>query len=177
MHIDHVGWNTMLTDGKWVPTFPNARYLFGKIELDHWLREGDDEQRQILLDSVQPILDADLADLVSLDHRIGPEIRLVPTTGHTPGHVSVVIDSQGKTAVITGDMTHHPCQMANPAWASAYDSDGIASTRTRERMFTEWADKPILVIGTHFAEPTAGYLKRDGATFRFEGLRQNDSRA
>ncbi len=168
LHVDHVGWNTMLVDGKWVPTFPKARYLIGKTEYAHWTAEGDEEQQTILSDSVKPIFDAGLAELVELDHRISPEIRLVPTTGHTPGHVSVMIESNGESAVITGDMTHHPCQLAHPDWSPPFDSDGKAAAVTRARMFAEWADKPILVIGTHYAAPTAGHVKRDGAAYRLE---------
>lgn len=168
LHVDHVGWNTMLKDGKWVPTFPNARYLLGRVEFTHWTAEGDEEQQAILSDSVKPILDAGLAEFVEMDHRLTPEVRLTPTTGHTPGHVSVMIESQGETAVITGDMTHHPCQMAHPEWSPPFDSDPKAAATTRARMFAEWADKPILVIGTHYAAPTAGHVRRDGAAFRFE---------
>jgi len=98
----------MRVDGKWVPTFPNARYLFGKTEFEHWSAEGDDETQVILSDSVQPILDAGLAEFVGLDYRISPNVRLTPSTGHTPGHVCVVLESDGQSAVITGDMTHHP---------------------------------------------------------------------
>ena len=169
LHVDHVGWNTMLEDGKWVPTFPKAKYLFGKTELAHWNAHGDEEDKTILSDSVQPILDAGLAQMVDLDHRISPEIRLVPTTGHTPGHVSVMIESEGQTAVITGDMTHHPYQLAEPHASSSFDVDRDASSATREKMFAEWADSQILVIGTHYAAPTAGRIQRDGAAFRFEG--------
>ena len=168
LHVDHVGWNTMLVDGKWVPTFPNARYLLGKTEFAHWTAEGDAEQQQILSDSVQPILDAGLADMVGLDHVLSPQIRLTPTTGHTPGHVSVVIESGGERAVITGDMTHHPCQMAHPQWSPSFDSDPKAAAATRAKMFAEWADDDILVIGTHYATPTAGRVRREGAGFRFE---------
>lgn len=168
LHVDHVGWNTMLENGAWVPTFPRAKYLFGKTELAHWTAEDDAEQQTILSDSVKPILDAGLATLVEMDHRISPEIRLIPTTGHTPGHVSVMIESQGQSAVITGDMSHHPCQMAHPDWSPPFDSDSKASAATRARMFSEWADQPILVIGTHYAAPTAGHVKRDGEAFRFE---------
>ena len=168
MHVDHVGWNTMLVDGKFVPTFPNARYLFGRTEFEHWSAEGDDEQQAILADSVQPILDAGLAEFVGLDHVISPQIRLIPTTGHTPGHVSVKIESGGESAVITGDMSHHPCQLAHPEWSPSFDSDPNAAAATRAKMFAEWADEPILVIGTHYAAPTAGHVKRDGAGFRFE---------
>ena len=166
MHVDHVGWNTMLQDGKWVPTFPNARYLFGKTEFAHWSAEGDAEQQAILADSVQPILDAGLAEFVDMDYRVSPEVYLVPTTGHTPGHVSVMIESGGETAVITGDMTHHPCQLAHPDWSPSFDSDQAAAAVTRAKMFAEWADQPILVIGTHYAAPTAGHVKREGAGFR-----------
>ena len=168
LHVDHVGWNTMLEDGKWVPTFPRARYLIGRTELAHWQGEDDKEQQEILSDSVQPILDAGLAELVDMDHRISPEIRLAPTPGHTPGHVSVMIESQGQTAVITGDMTHHPCQLAHPDWSPPFDSDPVAAAGMRRSMFAQWADKPILVIGTHYAAPTAGHVKTDGDAFRFD---------
>ena len=168
LHVDHVGWNTVLEGGKWVPTFPNARYLFGRTEFAHWTAEGDEEQQTILSDSVQPILDAGLAEFVEMDHRLSPQVRLTPTTGHTPGHVSVMIESGGETAVITGDMSHHPCQLAHPEWSPSFDSDKAAAAATRARMFAEWADQPILVIGTHYAAPTAGHIKRDGAAFRFE---------
>ena len=168
LHVDHVGWNTMLVDGAWVPTFPNARYLIGKQELAFWSGEENDEQQVILSDSVKPILDAGLAELVEMDHRISPELRLAPSTGHTPGHVSVMIESKGQSAVITGDMTHHPCQLAHPDWSPPFDSDPKAAAVTRARLFAEWADKPILVIGTHYSAPTAGHIKRDGDAFRFE---------
>ncbi len=168
LHVDHVGWNTMLVDGKWVPTFPNARYLIGRREYEHWNQEEGEEQQAILSDSVRPILEAGLAQLVELDHVISSEIRLVPSTGHTPGHVSVMIESEGEKAVITGDMSHHPCQMAHPDWSPTFDSDPKAAAATRARLFAEWADETILVIGTHYATPTAGRVRRDGAAFRFE---------
>ena len=168
LHVDHVGWNTMLEDGKWIPTFPKARYLIGREELEHWRGEEDGEQTEIIADSVQPILDAGLAELVEMDHRVSAEIRLEPTPGHTPGHVSVMIESEGQAAVITGDMSHHPCQMAHPDWSPPFDSDGKASAVMRRKMFAEWADKPILVIGTHYAGRTAGHVVTDGEAFRFD---------
>ncbi|HXQ09904.1 MAG TPA: MBL fold metallo-hydrolase [Caulobacteraceae bacterium] len=168
LHVDHVGWNTMLENGKWVLTFPNARYLIGKREFEHWIGEGDVEQQAILSDSIVPIMDAGRAELVELDHVISPEIRLTPTTGHTPGHVSVMIESQGETAMITGDIMHHPVQMAHPDWAPSFDSDKDAAIATRNRVLGEVADQPILVIGTHFAAPTAGRVRRDGDAYRFE---------
>ena len=168
LHVDHVGWNTMLEGGKWVPTFPNARYLIGRQEYAHWLKEGDEEQQTILGDSIKPVFAAGLAQEVEMDHRISKEIRLVPTTGHTPGHVSVMIESGGERAVITGDMMHHPCQIGHPEWSPGFDSDQEAARVTRRAMVKDWADQPILVIGTHFATPTAGHIRRDGAGYRFE---------
>jgi glyoxylase-like metal-dependent hydrolase (beta-lactamase superfamily II) len=167
LHVDHVGWNTMLVDGHWVPTFPNARYLMGRVEFDHWTSRRDRKDMEaILADSVAPVRDAGLVDLVETDHRICDEISLVPTLGHTPGHVSVRIASQGEEALITGDFMHHPCQIARPGWSSTADSDPDAAQRTRQLMLTRLADNPILVIGTHFAGRTAGYVVRDGDAFR-----------
>jgi glyoxylase-like metal-dependent hydrolase (beta-lactamase superfamily II) len=166
LHVDHVGWNTMLENGKWVPTFPNARYLIGRVEYDYWSAHDDEEQRAMMGDSVEPIVDAGLIELVELDHVISPEIRLLPSVGHTPGHVSVMIESEGEKAVITGDMLHHPSQIAHPAWALG-NSEPQSAQLTRARLFAEWADQPILVIGTHFPEPTAGHIVRDGAAFKF----------
>ncbi len=79
-----------------------------------------------------------------------------------------MIESDGESAVTTGDMSHHPCQMAHPHWSPPFDSDPRAAARTRTRPFGESADKPILVIGTHYAAPTAGHVRRDGAGFRFD---------
>jgi glyoxylase-like metal-dependent hydrolase (beta-lactamase superfamily II) len=168
LHVDHMGWNTMLVDGKWVPNFPKARYLIGKREFGHWGSEGDEEQQAIMVDRVRPIFDAGLAELVEMDRRVSPEVCLRPAPGHTPGHVSVVIDSERQSAVITGDITHHPCQMAHPEWATSFDSDTQAATATRAKLFAEWADQPILVIGTHYTAPEAGRVKRNRAAFRFE---------
>lgn len=167
LHVDHVGWNTMLENGKWVPTFPKARYLIGRKEYEHWLETGSGEMKTVFADSVAPIFEAGLAQQVEMDHRISPALRLIPTTGHTPGHVSVVVESKGETAIITGDMVHHPCQIAHPEWSPTFDSDPAASAVTRQVKLEDWADKPILVIGTHFAAPTAGHILRDGDRYRF----------
>jgi len=166
LHVDHVGWNTMLVDGRWVPTFPNARYLMGRVEHAHWTGQNErDDITAVLADSVTPVWDAGLVDLVETDHRICDEVHLVPTPGHTPGHVSVRIASQGEAALITGDFMHHPCQMARPEWSSTADSDPAEARRTREAMLTGLAGTPTLVIGTHFAGRTAGHVARDGNAF------------
>ena len=167
LHVDHVGWNTTLQNGKWVPTFPKARYLFGRVEFEHWSRQTERaDMLPVFADSVQPIFERRLADLVEWDHQICPEIQLMPTTGHTPGHTSVMISSKGQRAIITGDFAHHPCQMAHPEWASTADTDVAAGIATRRRVFADLAEEPVLVIGTHFAGPTAGRVVRDGDAFR-----------
>jgi glyoxylase-like metal-dependent hydrolase (beta-lactamase superfamily II) len=167
LHVDHVGWNTMLVAGRWVPTFPRARYLMGRVEYEHWTSQHEREDMAAMLsDSVIPVRDAGLVDLVETDHRICDEVSLLPTLGHTPGHVSVRIVSQGEEALITGDFMHHPCQIARPHWSSTADSDPDEARRTRERMLGELSERPVLVIGTHFAGATAGRIVRDGDTYR-----------
>ena len=167
LHVDHVGWNTRLDNGRWVPTFPRARYLMGRVEFAHWRDEqGRDDMAAVFADSVAPIHAAGLADLVETTHRICDEISLAPTVGHTPGHVSVRIASEGEEALITGDFMHHPCQIARPDWSSTADSDPDQARHTRQRMLGELCDRPVLVIGTHFAGATAGHIVRDGETYR-----------
>ncbi|MCB1647786.1 MAG: MBL fold metallo-hydrolase, partial [Pseudomonadales bacterium] len=169
LHVDHVGWNTMLVDGQWVPTFPNARYLIARQEYDYWNSENNDgEFGDIMSDSVRPVYDAGLMDLVDIDAQICPEVRLEPTTGHTPGHVSIHISSQGQHALITGDCFHHPCQIAHTEWSSSADYDQQASRVTRDRLLNQYGDEDVLIIGTHFATPTAGYFRRDGADYWFD---------
>jgi glyoxylase-like metal-dependent hydrolase (beta-lactamase superfamily II) len=156
LHVDHVGWNTMLDGGRWV-------------EFAHW-REAHErpDMEAVFADSVKPVHDAGLVDLVETDHRVCDEISLVPTVGHTPGHVSVRISSKGEEALITGDFMHHPCQIAHPEWCSTADSDPEMGQRTRERMLAELASRPVLVIGTHFAGATAGRIVRDGDAYRMD---------
>jgi len=168
LHVDHVGWNTTLVDGKWTPTFPRARYLIGRKEWEHWSKASEPDTRELLGDSVRPIFDAGLADLVESDARITDEIRLEPTPGHTPGHHSVRISSRGQEAVITGDLMHHPVQMAHPEWGSHFDSDFAEAIATRRTFLERYSDQPILVLGTHFATPSAGRIVRDGDAWRLE---------
>ncbi|HSG91496.1 MAG TPA: MBL fold metallo-hydrolase [Pseudomonadales bacterium] len=169
LHVDHVGWNTRLVDGVWVPTFPDARYLIAKTEWQWWdANEDETTYGPVLADSVRPVMDAGLVDLVDVDAVLCPQVRLQPTPGHTPGHVSVVVEDGGARALITGDFMHHPCQMARPDWCSSADFDAQAARATRDAMLAELADGSTLVIGTHFATPTAGHVRRDGEVFRFE---------
>lgn len=181
LHTDHVGWNTRLIDEQWMPTFPQARYLMARSEWEHWSRteEGafgpsadavaEKHWTQIVMaDSVRPLFDAGLVDLVEVDHVVHDTIRFEPTPGHTPGHISIHISSRGEEAVITGDFVHHPCQFARPDWGSSADSDPAQADRTRKAFMVRYADTPTLIIGTHFAGPTAGRLVRDGDAYRLD---------
>lgn len=168
LHTDHVGWNTMWADGAWVPTFPNARYLMGRKEFEYWRDAAEGGQADVMQDSVYPIWEAGLVDLIDQDAEIAPGITLIPSPGHTPGHASVLIESAGETALITGDFLHHPVQMARPDWSSAPDVDPPRAIATRRTMYARFADTPTLIIGTHFATPTAGYIKRDGDAWRLD---------
>ena len=169
LHVDHVGWNTMLVDGKWMPTFPNARYLMAEKEFSYWQAQDEQEAARVVFsDSVQPVFDAGLVDLIPLDHEICEGVWLEPTVGHTPGHVSVRIKSQGEEALITGDFIHHPCQLERPDWCATVDFDPVQSEATRRAVFDRLADTPMLVIGTHFATPTAGHIRREGDAYRLD---------
>lgn len=169
LHFDHVGWNTQLVAGRWVPTFPQARYLFGRREWEHWkhLREtGGYHDMTHLIDAIDPVMEAGLVDFIDPDYQITDEVSLIPTPGHTPGHVSVLIRSRGYEAVITGDMMHHPVQLAVPEKPGNFDMDAEQATRTRREFIDRFADRPTLVIGSHFAGPTAGRIVRDGKACR-----------
>ena len=168
LHVDHVGWNTMWSGGKWVPTFPRARYLIGQQEYDYW-RDQDElpDERLCFADSVQPVFDAGLMDLVETDHRICDEVSLISTPGHTPGQVSVRIVSRGAEALITGDMVRRPSQIGRPEWSCYVDTDPAQSEATRRAVFAELARGETLVIGTHFPTPTSGRIISDGASYRF----------
>ena len=165
LHVDHVGWNTKLVGGKWVPTFINARYIFGKTEFEYWHdHQEEPDKAAVFNDSVRPIVDAGKADLVASDAKICEEITLISTPGHSPGHVSLHIQSDGEEALLSGDVAHHPCQMAHLDWSSTADSDPVRSAATRRELFARFADTPTLVIGGHF---DAGHIRRDGNAFKF----------
>lgn len=177
LHVDHVGWNTRWDGARWVPTFPNARYLFARTEWQHWADEAAARRAanpdagpedDVFGDSVQPIVDAGLADLVAMDHRLTDEVALEPTPGHTPGHVSVRIRSGGQQAVITGDLMHHPIQCSEPDRLVKFDSDATQARETRRRFLACCAADRSLVLGTHFAHPTAGRVVAAGDAWRFD---------
>lgn len=166
LHTDHVGWNTRLVNDQWVPTFPQARYLVAQTEWDYWSQSQDPWSQMVMADSVRPIIDAGLVQFVEPHYVVHETIRFEPTPGHTPGHVSIHLTSQGQEAVITGDLVHHPCQFARPDWGSSADADPTLADATRKTFMARYADTPTLIIGTHFAGPTAGRLVRDGAAYR-----------
>ncbi|KAI9034699.1 beta-lactamase [Hyaloraphidium curvatum] len=168
LHVDHVGWNTKLVDGKWVPTFKNARYLFADKEFNYWKETEYPDGDPIFEDSVKPIVDAGLAHLVPLDHRICEGVYFEATLGHTPGHVTLRIDSKGERALITGDMTHNPLQIAAPTTRFYLDWNPQMARETRVRSYSKWASEGVLVIGTHFPSPTAGRIVDKGGRFEFD---------
>lgn len=171
LHYDHIGWNTMLEGGRRVPTFPNARYLFGRTEYEYWTALDETDFPTTLAECVQPILDAGLASFVESDHRITDEVALMPSPGHTPGHVSVAIESQGEEAFITGDAVVHPVQWAEVEWGNAeVDHDIAEATRVRRALRDRYGESDALVIGTHFAPPTAGHVRKGRDGWWFEGL-------
>ncbi len=169
LHFDHVGWNTVLVDGQWVPAFPNARYLFNRTEYQYW-DSGAEGAAVTFGDAVRPVMEAGLADLVDSHHQVTGEIRLTPTPGHTPGHVSVRISSQGQEAVITGDLVHHPVQFTAPDWVMTADDDPPRASATRVEFRERYADSGVLILGTHFAGPGCGHLSRIGDRWVFQAL-------
>jgi glyoxylase-like metal-dependent hydrolase (beta-lactamase superfamily II) len=167
LHADHVGWDTRAVDGSWVPTFTNARHLYTEAQLE-WLRDpGGYDNTNVLAQSVQPILDAGLSDVVAEDADLGDGLRLAASGGHTPGHVSLWIESAGHVALLTGDFFHHPVQCAEPDWAEIGDHDPDEARSTRRRMMGEAATVGALVFGTHFPTRPVGHIVEDGDVWRF----------
>jgi glyoxylase-like metal-dependent hydrolase (beta-lactamase superfamily II) len=169
LHLDHVGWNTVLEQGRWVPTFPKAKYLMSQPEWDYWSKfDGNPDFKNPVDDSVRPVIDAKLAELVEPTRRLTGEVWLESTPGHTPGHVSVRISSRGENAVITGDMMHHPIQIAHPDWVCEFDNNPPLAVETRKGFVERYCDQAVQVFGTHFAGPTGGHIARRDGAFRFE---------
>ncbi|MFD8377422.1 MBL fold metallo-hydrolase [Streptomyces sp. NPDC059679] len=170
LHADHVGWNTREVGGEWVPTFPRARYLASRTEREFWAAyDMEEARRQMFRDSVIPVEEAGLLDLVDVPAEgvdIVPGLRLLPTPGHTPGHVALGLTSRGRAALITGDCIHHPVQLAHPAIGACVDIDPEQSETSRRKLLRSLADTDTLVLGTHFAPPTAGRVVTHGDAYR-----------
>jgi glyoxylase-like metal-dependent hydrolase (beta-lactamase superfamily II) len=170
LHVDHVGWNTMLQGDKWVPTFPNAKYIVGGTEWDYWSKSDNKDFRDPVEDSVRPVIDSGHATLVDSNFKITDEVWLEPTPGHTPGHHSVRISSKGQDAVITGDLIHHPVQFQYPEWDDGFDSDLPMAKKTRRAFADKYADSNVIVFGTHFATPSCGKISKSGSAFKFKAV-------
>jgi glyoxylase-like metal-dependent hydrolase (beta-lactamase superfamily II) len=168
LHFDHVGWDARRVGDAWVPTFTDARHLYTADGLD-WARAtaDDDKMRATFRESIAPIVDAGLADVVADDADLGDRLRLEPSPGHTPGHVSLWIESAGERALVTGDFMHHPVQFAEPDWAEVGDEDVELARSTRHAMVRRAAESGALVIGTHFPGRPAGRVVPDGERWRF----------
>ena len=170
LHGDHVGWNTRLENGRWVPTFPNARYLLSRKEYEHWSGVHRETPIPGIAESVLPIIEAQKADLVVGDHAVGDHVRLLPTPGHTPGHFAVAIGSKGDAAVFTGDLIHSPLQARYPELSSRADSDPQHAAVTRRRFLERYCDTQTLFCTMHFPSPSVGHVKRWGEGFRCDYL-------
>ena len=170
MHLDHVGWNTKLKNGRWVPTFPNARYLFTQVEWDFWNERPQDQSYNHpgIDDSVVPVIESGQAEFVTGDHEISEQAWLKFAPGHTPGHVALHLASQGAEAILSGDILHHPVQVSEPHLRAEYlDVDSTAAEATRISFLERYADSEVLVLGSHFANPSGGYIRTEGESLRF----------
>jgi len=167
MHADHVGWNTRLEDGRWVPTFPNARFVFSRKELEAWQSGHEKFSRQPLEDSVLPVIAARRAELVANDHALDDEVWLEPTPGHTPDHVAICLASRGERAVMCGDAMHSPIQCLHPEWTAWPDWEPELAKRTRRALMERYCDSDTLICTAHFPLPSAGRIVAEGDAFRF----------
>ena len=163
LHADHCGWNTQLQDGRWVPTFPNAKYVFSKAELAHAEAVGQPQYAE----SVLPVVEAGQALVVESDFALDDEVRLEPTPGHTPGHVAVRLEGGAARGIMWGDVIHSPMQCLRPDWHFFVDADREQAVATRRRVLAMCAEEGLLALPAHFPAPSAGRVRRDGDAFRF----------
>ncbi|HEX4889476.1 MAG TPA: MBL fold metallo-hydrolase [Alphaproteobacteria bacterium] len=162
LHFDHVGWNTKLLNGRWVPTFPNARYIFHKTEYDYWIDHQDHFAMDgAFPDSVLPIVEAGRADLVKGDFAIDDTIWLEPSPGHTPGHVCINLADGKDSALFTGDAFHHPLQVAYPEWSLHADTDMAGSAHARRKIIDKICDTDTYIMAAHFMDPTIARIVRN----------------
>jgi glyoxylase-like metal-dependent hydrolase (beta-lactamase superfamily II) len=166
LHVDHIGWNTRLENGRWVPTFPKARYIFSKTELDFWLDEAKKTDLPQIVDSVIPIVEAKACDVVTSDHSLNDLITLIPTPGHTIDHYAVTLGKGGKDAVFTGDLIHTPLQALHPELSMRVDYNPAQGIESRKRFLETYCDTNTLCCFAHFPSPSKGYVKRWGNGFK-----------
>ena len=170
LHVDHVGWNTRLEGGRWVPTFPRATYIFARDEFEFWKQESvtGREEFGLIDDSVMPVVEAGKALLVASDHVIDDRLQFEPSPGHTPGHVNVRLRTKAGEAVFTGDMMHRPIQVAETDWNSRFCSDGALASKTRRAFVEKHADADVTILAAHF--PVPGRIVAPGGRLRFKPL-------
>ena len=166
LHVDHVGWNTRLENGRWVPTFPNARYIFGKGEFDYWTAQHAKAEVPPFADSVLPVVEAKKAEIVTNDYQIGDHVRLLPTPGHTPGHVAFAFGRGKDEAVFSGDLMHSPLQARYPELSAKFDVDQAQAATTRRNFLERYCDTDTLCCTAHFPSPSTGKIRRWGGGFR-----------
>ncbi|MFQ5829382.1 MAG: MBL fold metallo-hydrolase [Candidatus Methylomirabilia bacterium] len=168
LHVDHVGWNTRLVDGRWVPTFPNAKYIFTGEDWEFWRAEhaAGAEAHGCIGDSVLPVVEAGQVLLVDSTHIIDDHVQLEPSPGHTPGHVCLRLTTSAGNAIFSGDLMHRPVQVAEPQWSSCFCTDPARSRATRRAFVEHHADSGALILAAHF--PAPGRIVRGGGGFRFE---------
>jgi glyoxylase-like metal-dependent hydrolase (beta-lactamase superfamily II) len=170
LHIDHCGWNTRLVGGRWVPTFPKARYIFHKREYAFWeaaTARGEEPPAEIWRMNCLPVVEAGQALLVDNDFALDDLITLTSAPGHTPGHYCINIHSGGQHAMVTGDLMHHPLQCREPDWSTIFCWDPAMAARTRRVLLSSVADTDMLLLPIHFPAPTAGRVESDGTRFRY----------
>ena len=170
LHVDHVGWNTRLENGAWVPTFPKARYLFAARELEYWTAQHARAPLAHFGDSVLPIVAAGRADTVRSDHALGDHIRLQPTPGHTPDHFAVQIGRNQTDAVVTGDLIHSPIQARYPELSMRVDVDPVQAAATRRAFLQQYCDTATVCCMAHFPSPSMNRIARWGAGFRCDPI-------
>ena len=151
LHADHVGWNTSFDGGQWVPTFPNARYLFGSEEYRYWEKSSrDEEEAAVFEDSVYPLVSAGVVDFVEPGDIPCDELRFIATPGHSAGHMGLIVSSGSQDAALVGDIAHSPCQFAHLDWSSIVDFDPQQASQTRREFAQNFADSATLIFGGHF---------------------------
>lgn len=159
LHSDHCGWNTRMVDGRWVPTFPRARYICSREEYQASEAGGG----AVHAESVLPLLEARQLTPVAMDFALDDHLRLEPATGHTAGHVVVHLRSGGCHAIMCGDLMHSPLQLAEPDWSCTSDHDPIEAAITRRSFIDAHCDAGTLILTAHFPSPSMGRIvRRDG---------------